>query len=178
MKKYLLLIGFFAVANLSTMAKADGPAVPPPHVRVNHVFHSKAAEEPPIPPEPVCHSQSTNPKVRLISWDPDQKVSKFIGEIQECVTTQWEVLRLLSGPNAINLRYPEEHERWGYLWLWAYKLQNPMEDTMILMDNPGKRILKGKNPVELYITFNKDDVVERVEMDLIKKKNSQYVEFQ
>jgi len=176
MKKYLLVIALLTLSSFSVPCFADGPAEPPVAVRQNRVFKKTVVEV--VEPAPVCVSKSQHPKVRLLSWNPDQKVSKFLGVIQECVTNQWDVLRLLSGPNAINLRYPEEHERWSYIWLWSYDLQNPMEETIIKMDKPGKRILKGKNPVELYITFNKDDIVERVEMNLIKKKNSQYVTFQ
>ena len=137
--------------------------------------YTPKAEEPPPPPlEPTCISRSRDPKVRVVSWVPDQKVSKFLGSITECVTTQWEVLKLLPGPNIINVEYPSEKEQWGYSWLWAYKLQNPIEDTIIMMDEPGKRIQKGKNPVELYIVFNEDDIVEKIEMILVKKKNSKY----
>ena len=84
---------------------------------------------------------------------------------------------MLSGPNAIGLHYPDEREMWSYLWIWSYKLANPVEDTVIYMDHPGKKVLKGKDPVELHITFNEQDVVERVVLALIKKKNSQYILF-
>ena len=97
-----------------------------------------------------------------------------MGTITECVTTMWDMLKILPGPNIINVEYPSEKEQWVYSWMWSYKLKNPIEDTIILMDNDGKRIMKGKNPVELYIVFNEDDVVEKVEMNLIKKKHSQY----
>ncbi len=129
---------------------------------------------PPLPAEPTCVPSSRQPEVRITSWNPDQKVSKFLGSITECVTTMWDVIKLLPGPNIINVEYPSEKEQWGYFWLWSYKLQNPIEDTVILMDNPGKRIMKGKNPVELFIVFNEDDVVEKVEMTLIKKKNREF----
>ncbi|HEX5034475.1 MAG TPA: hypothetical protein VFW62_08355, partial [bacterium] len=116
-------------------------------------------------------------KIELVSFNPNQPAGKIVGSIQECATTMYDVLKLLSGPNTIGLKYPEEHEQWGYYWLWAYKLANPIEDSIILMDKSGKRIMKGKDPVELYITFNEHDVVESVEMDLIKKKNNQQVLF-
>ena len=61
--------------------------------------------------------------------------------------------------------------------MWSYKLANPIEDSIIMMDKPGKRVMKGKDPVELYITFNEHDVVESVEMDLIKKKGNKQVLF-
>ena len=131
-----------------------------------------SAEEPPLPPS--CVSSSVHPKVRIVSWNPTQKVEKFLGEITECVTTMWDVLKILPGPNIINVVYPSEKEQWGYSWLWSYKLQNPIEQTIILMDKPGKRIMKGKNPVELFLVFNENDVVERISMTLVKKKNSQY----
>ena len=176
MKKFsLFLLGMFLLNTGATRVWADGmpetPVAPTHHYR--HKISKK--EEALPPPAPVCTPHSDHPKVKLVSWNPTQKVSKFLGVIEECVTTQWDVLRLLSGPNILGLHYPEEKEMWGYTWLWNYKLKNPIEDTLILMDRPGKRIMKGKNPVELYITFNKEDVVERVEMILIKKKNSQYV---
>jgi len=135
---------------------------------------AKGEPEPEVPAPPSCVPTSQDPKVRIVSWNPRQKVSKFLGEITECVTTMWDVLRILPGPNIINVAYPSEKEQWGYNWMWSYKLQNPLEDTVILMDNPGKRIRKGKNPVELYLVFNENDVVERVSMMLIKKKNSEY----
>lgn len=130
--------------------------------------------EPELPPEPTCVPRSRTPEVRITSWDPNQKVSKFLGTITECVTTQWDIIKMLPGPNIINVEYPSENEQWGYSWLWRYKLQNPIGDTIIMMDNPGKRIKKGKDPVELFIVFNDDDVVEKIEMTLVKKKNSQY----
>jgi hypothetical protein len=144
------------------------------HHRRNH--GKKVAEEP-IPPPPACIPSSEHPKVNIIAWDSARKVSTILGAIQECVTTQWDILKLFSGPNTIGLHYPDEKEMWGYRWMWSYKLKNPIEDTIIYMDHPGKRLMKGKNPVNLLITFNKDDVVERVELNLIKKKNNQYLLF-
>ncbi len=176
MKNPLLLFALVGTLLLPQFASADGPSDEPKPVRRNY-RGAKAIEEAPPPAAPICIPKSESPKVKILSWNPTQKVSKFLGEIQECVTTQWDVLRLLSGPNAISLRYPEERETWGYLWLWRYKLQNPIGDTLIMMDKPGKRLMKGKNPVELYLTFNENDVVERIDMALIKKKNSQYVLF-
>jgi len=173
MKKILFLFTLCALITPSIPAFSDGGAVEPVH----HYRRAKVSKVEVIETAPVCVAKSDNPKVKLVSWDPDQKVSKFLGELQECVTTQWDVLRLLSRPNAIGLHYPEEHEMWGYLWLWRYKLQNPMEDTVIMMDHPGKRIMSGKDPVELRLTFNRDDVLERIDLDLIKKKNSDYVLF-
>jgi len=127
-------------------------------------------EEPSILSEPVGQHR----KVHIFSWNPRQKVKKFLGTIIEGTTDQWDIMRLLAGPNIIGVTYPEEKEMWGYLWMWSYKLQNPLEQTLILMDKPGKRIMKGKNPVELYLVFNENDVVERMDMILVKKKNSQY----
>jgi len=173
MKKVAIFLSLTMVCAFSARTWADGGAPEASHHRV----HSSAQKFQEVPPAPVCTSKSANPKVRLVAWDPKQKVDKFLGELQECVTTQWDVLKMLSGPNTIGLHYPEEHEMWGYLWLWNYKLQNPIGDTIIEMDHPGKRVQKGKNPVELRLTFNSDDVLERVEMDLIKKKNSDYVLF-
>lgn len=135
---------------------------------------AKVEEPPPPPPEPTCVPTSRDPKIRVVSWNPHQKASKILGSITECVTTMWDMLKLLPGPNIINVEYPSEKEQWVYSWKWSYKLRNPIEDTLILMDNDGKRIMKGKDPVELYIVFNEDDVVEKVEMNLIKKKNSEY----
>jgi len=163
-----LILSFMA----PVIAQADGY---PEDLRPKRRYRPKKVEEPPPPPpEPTCVSRSRSPKVRLVSWNPEQKVSKFLGEITECVTTMWEVLKILPGPNIINVEYPSEKEQWGYSWLWRYKLKNPIEDTLILMDNSGKRIMKGKNPVEFWIVFNEDDVVEKIEMTLVKKKNSQY----
>lgn len=174
MKKSLLALGLISSILFPQLGWTDGPAEPiAPASRKAHRT-ARVKEEAPPPAPPACIPKSEASKVKLLSWDPKQKVSKFLGVIQECVTTQWDVLRMLSGPNAIGLRYPEEREMWSYLWLWRYDLANPMQDTIISMDKPGKRVLKGKNPVELYITFNEQDVVERVELDLIKKKDSQY----
>lgn len=118
---------------------------------------------------PVCTPSSSKPKIQIVSWEPRQKAKKILGSIMECVTTQWDILKLLPGPNVIGVEYPSEHERWGYIWMWAYELENPIGETLILMDKPGKRLRKGKNPVEFYITFNELDVVEKVEMVLVKK---------
>lgn len=176
MKSSLLLFGLLAVMASPSISRADGPPDSLGGSAPRRNPRAIAAKEEAPPEAPVCVPKSANPKVRIIGWNPNQKVSKFLGEIQECVSTQWDVLALLSGPNAIGLRYPEEREMWSYLWLWRYKLANPVEDTIIMMDHPGKRILKGKDPVELRITYNAQDVVERVELDLIKKKGD-YVLF-
>lgn len=169
MKKFLLPILFVFAFGFPFRGHADGyPEEMRPHHRA-HRAHKKAPEPVPEPtPPPTCIPSSREPKVRLASWDPKVKVGKLIGSITECVTTMWDVLRLLPGPNVINVAYPSEKEQWVYSWMWTYKLQNPMEDTIIFMDNPGKHITKGKNPVELSIVFNKDDVVERVTVELIK----------
>jgi hypothetical protein len=174
MKTYLFSISLMAVLAFPILSHADGIPEEPAPVQHRVKRYSRVVEEP-IPPPPACVSHSQTPKVKLVSWDPKQKVAKFLGVLHECSTNQWDVLKLLSGPNAISLRYPEEKEMWSYLWLWSYKLQNPMEETVILMDKNSKRIRKGKNPVELYLTFNKEDVLERVEMILVKKKNSNYM---
>ncbi|HCU26005.1 MAG TPA: hypothetical protein DF383_13390 [Deltaproteobacteria bacterium] len=172
--QFISLLFFFLISLslLSTSAHADGVVESRPR-RSRHSVHKA---EGPVP-APSCVSRSPARKIELLSYNPDQRASKIIGAIQECSTTMFDVLRLLSGPNTIGLKYPEEKEQWGYLWLWAYKLQNPIGETVIQMDQPGKRIQKGKNPVELYITFNEHDVVERVDMHFIKKKSSQYVLF-
>lgn len=119
---------------------------------------------------PVCNPSSPHPKIQIVSWQPHQKASKIIGTLRECVTTMWDVLALLPGPNVIDVEYPSEKERWGYIWMWSYKLANPVEDSIILMDKPGKRLRKGKNPVELYLVFDKNDVLEKVEMIFVKGK--------
>lgn len=166
MKKYLLTLILLTVLAVPGMAHADGLPEAPAPVRHHRVSRAKPVAE---PPPPACVPSSEHPKVKLLSWNPKQKVAKFLGVLQECSTNQWDVLKLLSGPNTMGLHYPDEKEMWGYLWLWSYKLQNPLEETLILMDHNGKRIRKGKNPVELYLTFNRDDVLERVEMILVKK---------
>ncbi len=167
MKKSLLALASLSLVLLPSLSRADGYVEAPGRPARSH---RAAAQEPePIPAAPVCSPHSPARKIQLVSFDPNQKAGKIVGAIQECVTTMYDVLKLLSGPNTIGLKYPEEKEQWGYLWLWSYKLQNPIEDSIIMMDHTGKRIKKGKNPVELYITFNDHDVVESVEMDLIKK---------
>lgn len=175
MKKTIFSLALFSFALLPALSHADGyieSSTP-----AKRSYRKAAAQEAePIPPAPTCTSQSPGKKIELVAFDPKQPAGKIVGSIQECVTTMYDVLRLLAGPNVINLKYPEEKEQWGYLWLWSYQLKNPIEDTIILMDKTGKRIKKGKNPVELYITFNKQDVVDSVEMDLIKKGGS-YVLF-
>jgi hypothetical protein len=157
-----LVFGMLAPQGL----KADGPSEEPKPRRVRH--QAMKNEVPPPPPAPTCVSRSADPKVRIVSWSPKQKVSKFLGEITECVTTQWDILKMLSGPNIINVEYPSEKEQWAYYWLWSYKRENPVEDTIIMMDDPGRRIQRGKNPVELYLVFNENDIVEKVAMVLVK----------
>jgi hypothetical protein len=149
---------------------ADGmPDEARPARRARHQAVQEKEEVPPPPAPPACVSRSEQPKVRIVSWNPRQKVSKFLGEITECVTTQWDIIKMLPGPNVINVEYPSEQEQWGYLWMWDYKLKNPIEDTVILMDNPGKRVQRYQKPVELYIVFNENDVVEKVSMNLVRK---------
>lgn len=176
MKKSLLVLALSALVASPVIGHADGmPESPTTGGRRHRPARVSAAE--PLPPPPTCVSKSPARKIELVSFDPNQPAGKIVGSIQECVSTMYDVLKLLSGPNTIGLKYPEEHEQWGYYWLWSYQLANPIEDSIILMDKPGKRIMKGKDPVELYITFNEHDVVEAVEMDLIKKKNNQQVLF-
>lgn len=174
MKKLIFSLALFSFVLLPALSHADGYVEETSRPRRSN--RAAAAPEEPVPPAPTCVPKSSGKKIDLVSFDPKQRAGKVVGSIQECVTTMYDVLRLLSGPNVINLKYPEEKEQWGYLWLWSYQLQNPIEDSIILMDNSGKRIKKGKNPVELYITFNEHDVVDSVEMDLIKKKGN-YVLF-
>jgi hypothetical protein len=174
MKNRSLFFSFLTlvlVISFPQWIQADGM---PEEAAPRRVRHHAVKEEapPPAPPAPTCVSRSEDPKVRIVSWDPKQKVSKFLGEITECVTTQWDILKLLPGPNIINVEYPSEKEQWAYYWLWSYKLKNPIEDTIILMDHPGQRIHKGKDPVELYLVFNKNDVVEKVSMQLIEKHSA------
>ncbi|MCC7343793.1 MAG: hypothetical protein IT573_02565 [Deltaproteobacteria bacterium] len=175
MKKLIFSLALFSFALLPALSHADGYVEEGSQPRRSYRRAAAPAEEP-VPAAPTCVSKSPGRKIELVSFDPKQPAGKIVGSIQECVTTMYDVLRLLAGPNVINLKYPEEKEQWGYLWLWSYQLQNPIEDTIILMDNSGKRIKKGKNPVELYITFNEHDIVDSVEMDLIKKKGN-YVLF-
>jgi len=173
MKKMLLSLTLSGIVLLPSLGRADGYVEAPVRVHTRHHAESKYSE--PAPAAPTCTSKSPGRKIQLISFNPEQKAGKVVGAIQECVSTMYDVLQLLSGPNSIGLKYPEEKEQWGYLWLYRYKLQNPIEDTMILMDHPGSRIKKGKDPVELYITFNDHDIVDSVEMDLIKKGGSYIV---
>jgi hypothetical protein len=175
MKKSLLVLALATLVSSPALVQADGVYQESAPARRSRPARVSAAE--PLPPPPTCSSHSPSRKIELVSFNPNQPAGKIVGSIQECVSTMYDVLKLLSGPNTIGLKYPEEREQWGYYWLWSYKLQNPIEDSIILMDKPGKRIMKGKDPVELYITFNEHDVVESVEMDLIKKKNSQQVLF-
>lgn len=169
---FLILTLLFGMS-VPQWAAADG--MPDEGAAPRRVRRQMVKEEPiPEPAAPACVSRSADPKVRIVSWDPKQKVSKFIGEITECVTTQWDVLKMLSGPNIINVEYPSEHEQWGYSWLWSYKLKNPIGETIIEMDEPGKRVLSGKNPVELFLVFNRDDVVEKVSMVLVEKQSAGY----
>ncbi len=175
MKKSIFSLALLSFVLLPALSHADGYVEEGSQSRRGHRRAAVKAEEP-VPAAPTCVSKSPGRKIELVSFNPKQPAGKIVGSIQECVSTMYDVLRLLAGPNVINLKYPEEKEQWGYLWLWSYQLQNPIEDSIILMDNSGKRIKKGKNPVELYITFNEHDIVDSVEMDLIKKKGN-YVLF-
>ena len=175
MKKSLLALSLAAMVLSPGIGRADGMPEEPAPVRRHR--QAKVIVTEPVVAVPVCVAHSPARKIELISFNPNQPAGKIVGSIQECVTNMYDVLKLLSGPNIIGLKYPEEKEQWVYHWLWSYKLQNPIEDSIILMDKSGKRIMKGKDTVELYITFNEHDVVESVEMDLIKKKDSQQVLF-
>ena len=176
MKKFATALALISFIGLPALSRADGRSgteVPSAH---HHRAHAAAAPTEPVP-APPAKPIFPGKKIQLVSFEPDQKAGKIVGSIQEGVSTMYDVLHLLSGPNTIGLKYPEEREMWGYLWLWSYKLENPIEDSIILMDHTGKRVLKGKDPVELYITFNDHDVVDGIEMDLIKKKGGQLVLF-
>src|SRR5262245_3304391 len=135
MKKFAWFLTLFFLSGLPFLTHADvGPETP----RRHRHGHAAAAPSGPIPAAPTCKSSSPGKKLQLVSFEPHQRAGKIVGSIQECVTTMYDVLHLLSGPNTIGLKYPEEKEMWGYVWLWSYKLQNPIEDTIILMDNSGK----------------------------------------
>jgi hypothetical protein len=168
MKRSLFCLVLIIAMSFPTFTKAYAQQRP------THRRHGRAAvkkiEEP--APQPACVPSQEGRTVKLMSWEPKQKIAKFLGVLKECETTQWDVLKLLSGPNAIGLHYPDEKEMWSYLWMWSYDLKNPIEDTIILMDQSGKRMKKGKNPVELYLVFNKQDVLERAYMILVKKKSN------
>ena len=107
--------------------------------------------------------------LQLISWYPTQPAKKILNRIKIGQTNQLDILKLLSGPNIIGLDYPSEQEKWVYYWIWAYDLRYPIEDTLVKMDHPGRRLLRGKNPVELEIIFDDKDVVADVRMRLIKR---------
>ena len=107
--------------------------------------------------------------LQLISWNPNKTEKKFLNKIKVGETTQLEILKLFSGPNIIQRQYPEDREMWVYYWLWSYDLKYPAEETMIKMSNPGRRILRGRNPVELEVMFGKNDVVEDFKLKLIKR---------
>jgi hypothetical protein len=175
MKRLILPLFLTLSLVVPLIGHADGypEDLEPSKPRVSRARVQREAEAP-APAPAACVPSSESPRVQVISLNPDQKVKKIMGEITECVTTQWDMMKMFSGPNTIGLSYPDEKEMWGYLWLWSYKLQNPIEETVIQMGDPGKRVMKGKNPVELYVTFNESDVVERVKLVLVKKKNSKY----
>lgn len=125
-----------------------------------------------LPPPPVCSSQSPDPKIKIMTWEPRQKLAKFLGSITECQSDQLDVLELLGGPNVIGYDYRTGKEKWSYTQMWNYKLQNPKEETIILMSKPGKRIKKAKKRlVEVNLVFNNDDVVESMEVLLIRYNN-------
>lgn len=163
MKKSTALLLLALLVSCSSLASAKSSSK-------GEKSYRNIEELPLAPSAPICSPSSAQAPIKIISWDPEQKAEKILGALEPCVSTQWDVLKLLSGPNAIGLTYPEEKEQWSYLSLWSYKLKNPIEETVILMDNPGKRVMRAKEPVELKIVFNEQDLVERVEMNLIKKR--------
>ncbi len=130
---------------------------------------TEAALDEIVPPPPVCSSQSPEPKVKIMTWEPRQKLAKFLGSITECQSNQLDILELLGGPNVIGYDYRTGKEKWGYTQMWNYKLQNPKEETIILMSKPGKRLKKAKKRmVELNLIFTEDDLVESLEVLLVK----------
>ena len=102
--------------------------------------------------------------LQLIFFYPTQPPKKNLQQNKKI-----DILKLLSGPNIIGLDYPSEQEKWVYYWIWAYDLRYPIEDTLVKMDHPGRRLLRGKTPVELEIIFDDKDVVADVRMRLIKR---------
>lgn len=107
--------------------------------------------------------------VSVKSWSPEQPIKKFLNKIKIGESTQKDILALLSGPNIIERDHKTEQEKWVYSWLWSYDLRYPVEDSLIKMDHAGKRIVRGKNPVDLEILFDDSDKVTGVNMVLVKR---------
>ncbi len=141
-------------------------------VRSAHVYESGNARIQEIEfTDDILNPESSYVKrhLGLQSWYPAQFAKKFLNRVKIGESTQIDILKLLSGPNIITLEYPSEREMWVYHWLWSYDLRYPIEDTLVKMDHPGRRMLRGKNPVELEIVFNDKDIVSDIRMRLIKR---------
>ena len=106
MKKSLMILALAVLASSPAISRADGVYQEPAPARRSRPARVSAAE--PLPPPPTCSSKSPARKIELVSFDPNQPAGKVVGSIQECVTTMYDVLHLLSGPNTIGLKYPEE----------------------------------------------------------------------
>ncbi|MCP5467731.1 MAG: hypothetical protein H7A32_00490 [Deltaproteobacteria bacterium] len=157
-KNMILLLTFLATTSMTSHAFANG--------------NTEAELDEILPPPPVCSSQSPDPKIKIMTWEPRQKLAKFLGSITECQSDQLDVLELLGGPNVIGYDYRTGKEKWSYTQMWNYKLQNPKEESIVLMSKPGKRIKKAKKRmVEVNLVFNENDIIESMEVLLIRYNN-------
>lgn len=115
-----------------------------------------------------------NNHVNVIGWDAHVPLRRFINAIQEGVTNQHAILKLLSAPN-IMWRSPQTgKETWIYFWMWSYSDEEDVNKTMIQMDKPGYRVKKNKKPVSLVVVFNDKELVESYNFRLLKIKHDTF----
>ncbi len=115
-----------------------------------------------------------NPHVSVIGWDPYVPLRRFVNSIQEGITDQQALLKLLSAPNIMWRSYHTGKEMWIYQWMWSYADEQDPNKTVIYMNHPGKRVKKNKTPVSMIVTFNDKDIVESYSIRLLKIKKDAF----
>ncbi len=169
MKKTILALSVFTLLMSTSSVKADD--VLGNNKYVNNELNKNYLEE--VTPVYDNPSQYKNYKVQAIGYESTVPQNRILDNLKEGVTDQIEVLKLLSAPNVIT-RSPQDKETWIYNWMWSYQNEENPDQTLFLMDRPGKRVRRNKKPVSLTITFNKKDIIESYNIKLIKSKKDTF----
>ncbi|MFO1518050.1 MAG: hypothetical protein U1F57_00065 [bacterium] len=117
---------------------------------------------------------SNDPHVKVLGWDPNVPLPRFINTLKEGETDQLTVLKLFSAPNIITRNVRDNKETWVYQWLWSYADPEDPNNTTIMMDKVGNRLKRNRTPVSMVITFNDNDVVDSYSIKLIKYKRDAF----
>ncbi|MCB1214038.1 MAG: hypothetical protein KDK66_01050 [Deltaproteobacteria bacterium] len=91
--------------------------------------------------------------IEVMSYDERVPAGRILDSLPQG-TGMLKVLKLFSGPNIISRDNVSGDEIWKYDGLWGLKIKNPLRDSIILMDSPGKRV---KKPSQVTLTIRFDD---------------------